>query len=203
MSDSKINSYEDLEIFFTSAFKTSDQWQMGMEFEKMGVHPETGRAVSFSGPDGVEAILKELSNRFDWSPIYEGKRVVSLERGKSRITLEPGAQLELSAEPYETLHDLALQNELHLQELREVTDPKKIVWLGIGCQPISEWDEIELLPKERYAIMNRYLPQHGELAWYEEIPWLTSVQEAREKAASEGKPLLIWCSADGQPCGAT
>ncbi len=46
-------------------------------------------------------------------------------------------------------------------------------------------------------------PQGGEFAWYEEIPWLTSVQEAREKAAKEGKPLLVWCSADGQPCGAT
>ena len=53
------------------------------------------------------------------------------------------------------------------------------------------------------ALHRLILPQDGELAWYEEIPWLTSIQEAREKAAAEGKPLLIWCSADGQPCGAT
>jgi len=46
-------------------------------------------------------------------------------------------------------------------------------------------------------------PQAGELAWYEEIPWLTSIQEALEKASAEGKPILVWCSADGQPCGAT
>ena len=46
-------------------------------------------------------------------------------------------------------------------------------------------------------------PQPGEFSWYEEIPWLTSIQEAREKAAAEGKPLLVWSSADGQPCGAT
>ncbi len=46
-------------------------------------------------------------------------------------------------------------------------------------------------------------PQAGEFAWYEDIPWFTSVQAAREKAAAEGKPLLVWCSADGQPCGAT
>jgi hypothetical protein len=46
-------------------------------------------------------------------------------------------------------------------------------------------------------------PQAGEFAWYEEIPWLTGVQEAREKAAKEDKPIVVWCSADGQPCGAT
>jgi hypothetical protein len=46
-------------------------------------------------------------------------------------------------------------------------------------------------------------PAAGEFSWYEDIPWLTSVQEARELAAASNKPLLIWCSADGQPCGAT
>jgi len=47
------------------------------------------------------------------------------------------------------------------------------------------------------------LPQGREFAWYEEIPWLTSIEEALEKAAAEGKPILVWTSADGQPCGAT
>jgi hypothetical protein len=60
------------------------------------------------------------------------------------------------------------------------------------------------LSQESFGALHRLiLPQAGEFAWYEEIPWLTSVQEAREKAAAEGKPLLVWCSADGQPCGAT
>ena len=45
-------------------------------------------------------------------------------------------------------------------------------------------------------------PQRNEFAWYDDIPWLTRIQAAREKAAAEGKPMLIWCSADGQPCGA-
>ena len=60
------------------------------------------------------------------------------------------------------------------------------------------------LSADRFDSLHRLIcPQPGEFAWYEEIPWLTSVQEAREKAAREGKPILVWCSADGQPCGAT
>ena len=46
-------------------------------------------------------------------------------------------------------------------------------------------------------------PQGDEFAWYEEIPWLTGLTEAVGKASAEGKPILVWCSADGQPCGAT
>jgi hypothetical protein len=60
------------------------------------------------------------------------------------------------------------------------------------------------LSSPSFDVLHRLIcPQPGEFAWYEEIPWLTSVQEAREKAAREGKPILVWCSADGQPCGAT
>jgi hypothetical protein len=59
------------------------------------------------------------------------------------------------------------------------------------------------LPEDFAALHGLIQPQAGEFAWYEEIPWLTSVKEAVEKAAGEGKPILIWSSADGQPCGAT
>ena len=60
------------------------------------------------------------------------------------------------------------------------------------------------IPKEKFDVLHALIkPQGTEFAWYEEIPWLLSVQEAREKAAREDKPIVVWCSADGQPCGAT
>ncbi|MDQ3624213.1 MAG: hypothetical protein M3463_17280 [Verrucomicrobiota bacterium] len=43
-------------------------------------------------------------------------------------------------------------------------------------------------------------PQLGESRWMG-IPWLTSVWEAREKAAREGKPILIWAGSGGGPVG--
>jgi hypothetical protein len=70
--------------------------------------------------------------------------------------------------------------------------------LCLALQTIPE------LPREKFDGLHALLrPQGDEFAWYEDIPWLTSVQEAREKAAREVKPLVVWCSADGQPCGAT
>jgi hypothetical protein len=59
-------------------------------------------------------------------------------------------------------------------------------------------------PKEKVETLHSLIkPQGDEFAWYDGIPWLLSVQEAREKAARENKPIVVWCSADGQPCGAT
>ncbi len=50
---------------------------------------------------------------------------------------------------------------------------------------------------ERLQAMIR--PYPGEYAWRDEITYFTSLQEAREKAAAEGKPLLLWAAADGHP----
>ncbi len=43
-------------------------------------------------------------------------------------------------------------------------------------------------------------PQPGESRWLE-VPWLTSVWEARQKAAAEGKPIFIWAGSGGGPVG--
>ena len=45
-------------------------------------------------------------------------------------------------------------------------------------------------------------PQQGESPW-REIPWLTSVTEARRKASAENKPLVIFTAADGSPLSRT
>jgi hypothetical protein len=41
----------------------------------------------------------------------------------------------------------------------------------------------------------------GEAKWAE-IPWLTSLSEARKQAAAAGKPILLW-EMDGNPLGCT
>jgi hypothetical protein len=35
---------------------------------------------------------------------------------------------------------------------------------------------------------------------FDKIPWLVSIWDAREKAAKEGKPILLW-EMDGHPLG--
>jgi hypothetical protein len=42
-------------------------------------------------------------------------------------------------------------------------------------------------------------PQASEDKW-SEIPWLSSLWEARKRAAAEGKPILLW-EMDGHPLG--
>jgi hypothetical protein len=50
-------------------------------------------------------------------------------------------------------------------------------------------------------IRNLVKPDVSEERWAQ-IPWLTSLSEARKHAAAKGKPILLW-EMDGHPLGCT
>ena len=49
------------------------------------------------------------------------------------------------------------------------------------------------------SVRKAVLPADGEDD-FAKIPWLTSIWDARVKAAKEGKPILLW-EMDGHPLG--
>ena len=55
------------------------------------------------------------------------------------------------------------------------------------------------IPPEQFEKLHKMmLPQLGENRFHD-IPWLLSIHEARQKAATEGKPILVWSGAGGPP----
>jgi hypothetical protein len=56
------------------------------------------------------------------------------------------------------------------------------------------------LPDTEYtSALKAIRPAAGEDR-FTQIPWLTSLWEARQKAAEQGKPILLW-EMDGHPLG--
>ena len=68
-----------------------------------------------------------------------------------------------------------------------------VVTSAFGSDPISP----QQFPKMHALIK----PKPDESKW-EQIPWLVSLWEARQRAAAEGKPILLW-EMDGHPLGCT
>ncbi len=72
--------------------------------------------------------------------------------------------------------------------------------LGAACLLAASALLADPLPPKQFAALHALIkPQPGEDKWAE-IPWLTSLWEARRKAAAEGKPILLW-EMDGNPLG--
>lgn len=57
-----------------------------------------------------------------------------------------------------------------------------------------------ILPSQFRELRDLIRPQAGESRW-REVEWLTSLQEARVRAAAEGKPILLWSGGGAPPLG--
>ena len=159
----EIQHRDQLIEFFNAAGKPRDQWRIGTEYEKVAVRVRDGQAVPFSGPDGIEALLEQLADRYDWERVSEAGRTVALSGDKAAITLEPGGQLELSGEVCDSIHCASAELTRHIHEIVTVGSELGIAFLGLGMQPVSPVNAIEWVPKQRYRIMAPYMQRVGTL----------------------------------------
>jgi len=158
-----IDSVDQLVEQMHRAGRPRARWMIGTEYEKVVVDRATGRAAPFSGPRGIEAVLRELAERYGWQRKEEDGRTVALARGGASITLEPGGQLELSGEQCATIHDTHEELTTHVREVVTVGNEFGLAFLGLGMQPVSRPDDIEWVPKRRYRIMGPYMTRVGRL----------------------------------------
>ena len=124
----------------------------------------TGAPLPYEGERSVLSVLEALVERHGWHAEREtpGGPIIALLRAGASVTLEPGGQLELSGAPLENIHQTCMEMSGHLAELRDISNELGILWLGIGFHPFATQAELPWVPKQRYAIMRRYLPTRGE-----------------------------------------
>ena len=167
----------DIDAYFHAAARPPSAWRLGAEFEKLALYRDSGLQVPYEGPDGIRHIITQLAERFGWTPHYDHGHIIALLRDGASITLEPGGQLELSSSVCDDLHGLSAEVNRHLEELRALVDPERVAWVAIGMTPYSHIEDISIVPKGRYLIMDQYLPPLSPMARYM-MRGTTSVQAA-------------------------
>jgi hypothetical protein len=72
----------------------------------------------------------------------------------------------------------------------------------LGLVLASPTPAAEPIKPEQFSRIHALIkPKMGEEKWTQ-IPWLSSLWEARQRAAVQGKPILLW-EMDGHPLGCT
>jgi glutamate--cysteine ligase len=162
-----IGSKADLIGWSAKGSKPKDKWRIGTEHEKILFHTDTLTPVPYDGPRGVLALMNGLMTRFGWQPILEGETVIALKSpegiDRGTVSLEPGGQFELSGATVETIHDVRVETEAHLDEVRSIGADLGIGMLGLGFTPKYTRAEMPVMPKRRYAVMSKYMPKVGSL----------------------------------------
>lgn len=164
--DAEIASADEIVAHIERQAKRPEDFLIGMEYERLGVYRDTGKAISYDG--AVERILNRVAEKGGWTRGMENGRVIFLERktsdGDETITLEPGGQTEYASSPAKTIAELMRCAHRAGRELDEAASSLNAAYLGLGYQPFSGVDEIAWVPKARYAAMAPYLARHGRLA---------------------------------------
>tara|TARA_B100000965_G_C19552244_1_gene740564 strand:- start:259 stop:1617 length:1359 start_codon:yes stop_codon:yes gene_type:complete len=149
--------------WFRSGEKKKDDWLIGTEHEKFLFKKNNFQRLKYDEKFGIKTILEEISTDQNWEPIKEKNNLIGLKhKTGSSISLEPGGQLELSGAPLKNLHDTCKEAGTHLDLMKKLSEKFNFVMLGIGHDPKSRIDEIDWMPKERYKIMNQYMPKVGK-----------------------------------------
>ncbi|MGD0531323.1 MAG: glutamate--cysteine ligase [Methyloceanibacter sp.] len=162
-----IESRDELIAYLEAGSKPMSDWRIGTEHEKFGFYQGDYAPVPYEGERGIRALLEGLKDHFGWDPVLEKRNVIALRRSNCPkggvISLEPGGQLELSGAPLATVHETYEEMRQHLIEVKEVGDELGIGFLGLGFSPKWTLAETPVMPKERYGIMQRYMPKKGRL----------------------------------------
>jgi hypothetical protein len=76
---------------------------------------------------------------------------------------------------------------------------KLTIAAALNCMALQV--SAEELSAQKFARIHALIrPAKDESKWLA-VPWLTDVWEARQKAAAEGKPLLLWSGGGAAPIG--
>ena len=146
--------------YFQSGSKSHNECGIGIEHEKLLFYEKNNQRINY---ESILEMFKELYE-FGWKPVYEEQNIISLNKGKKNITLEPGNQIELSGENLKNIHEACSESQNYLFELKQVTKRLNIQIVSSGFDPFSKLNEIPSNPKKRYSLMAKEMPKEGRLS---------------------------------------
>ncbi len=158
-----VTSRDQLTQYLADGCKPKEDWRIGTEHEKFGYCKDTLKPLPYDGPRSIRVMLEGLRDDHGWSPVAEGGHLIGLEKDGANISLEPGGQLELSGAPLETIHETCDEVNTHLREVRDVADRIGAGFIGLGAAPVWTHDDMDLMPKGRYKLMNEYMTKVGTM----------------------------------------
>lgn len=156
----KINKNKIME-YIKSGEKKVGAYSLGLEFEHIVVYKESFKSVPYE--NGVEEVMDQLLLK-GWNKMDDEPRLLNIVKNGDSITLEPGAQLELSIKNCDAIEEIKERYCSFVKDIFPILESKNYSLLSIGYRPIEKIANIPMIPKERYKYMSQYLSQRGKYA---------------------------------------
>src|ERR1700738_2722657 len=132
-----LTSRDDLVAWIAAGEKPKERFRVGTEHEKTPFTMNAHNPVPYEGGRGIKALLEGMQLLLGWEPIMERGNIIWLYdvTGGGPLSLGPGGQVEWSGAPVETVHQTQSELMAHLAQVREISEPRGIGFLGLGMTP--------------------------------------------------------------------
>lgn len=154
---SNVVDKEEILKLYTKGYTFAEDFKIGIEYERLPISPSSFKTVDYWGDNGVCQYLEQYARKYNWNYIVDQNNVIGLAKDHDTITLEPGAQIEISTKPEKSIFKLKEKIDCINTELNQIIDDSEITLLSYGISPYSTCKSIHLIPKRRYSIMANYL----------------------------------------------
>lgn len=142
---------------YTKGYKKPEDYRIGIEFERLPISATSFKAIDYWSDNGIKNFLEKFAKEETWDYILDGKNLIGLKNSHDTITLEPGAQIEISAKPEKTIFQLKSKIDNLNSKMTPLLEDSNITLLNYGVSPYSTHKSINLIPKKRYKVMAKYL----------------------------------------------
>lgn len=149
--------FKDILTEFGKNCKSTEEFKVGIEFERLPISSKDFKMVDYSKENGVYELLRTFAKLDEWEYVTDDYNIIGLKKGEDRIFLEPGSQIELSLEPQKNISKIKAKIDSFDKKINPVLRKYEINLLEYGISPISTYKYINLIPKKRYHIMSDYL----------------------------------------------
>lgn len=145
-----------VDYYLSGAKPSSRMGCVGIELEHTIVRDDLS-PVPYSGDRGVSRILDEMRSSYPTVTRDAEGDIVGIARPGESVTIEPAAQIELSAGPFSDLHHARSVYDEFERTLAHRLRSVDARALATGYHPSTKALDLELIPKQRYKFMNAYL----------------------------------------------
>jgi glutamate--cysteine ligase len=152
----------DFTRLFEQQARPPEMWALGAELELIGYSARDLRRID---AQQVQSILTGFASPGARILTEKGHATEVALEGGSRITIEPGGQIEYSGAPSQRLIDIEKALAGFARRLVEVGSQYDIEFIAAGFDPVRRLEEQNWMPKPRYEIMRPYLGSRGARAW--------------------------------------
>lgn len=147
--------------FFRSGIKdANDPVRLGVELEHILV-TEHMEAVPYSDEHGSQWLLEQFLENLPEATYGEGGSLIGVSGPGMALTLEPAAQFEVSAGPYEYANEVRPELERFERKAAALLNPHGQRLITMGYHPTARVDDLELIPKQRYRYMDKHFQAIG------------------------------------------